>query len=540
MNQEYKLQIFISYSGKRRDVWEPLVQLIEKMYQCEIIWGQDEAAKYQDPDSLMEDMVKRSDVAIFLLTNDSEGICRELKLWYRHNSNQFVNALLLKDPLVFPKNIKAQTGFNAPYISLSSDNPWADIHYVFPAINELIKQGLLSAKRPSWLRSYNKIIHKYNWKVSPESVPLNRIKSLFKVISENARYGDPEKWSFRINWHIGSPELDSYSDSNNCLSLLEALLQTAAIREEYEFIFGAIERVVANNLEPPRKLSGNIIFSGCSISTLKEAQDILGNHPYEKDTGFSRKRAKHAEQVPDQPEALLLPKEKLTYNDNYQSFVDSQRLILKAVSNICKYVLCSTVEVTASHSFLLSEDGSDGSLAMSCTATRTNKESLSAISEVPVVIEENGKLVWFGQLYKKPSSEYRPHWIYHNRNGSKRVRKNLLLHFHPSDLVDTYRKVHEGKSVYTKREEFIDETSCFFIGRKVDFHVYQDYERFSSRDPEFGVFMRDNIEDDTRDYSVIWKPNHGLWVFLDDRNCSDETLVEILLTLDKFSRKAAE
>ncbi len=525
----------------RRDVWEPLKQVIEKLYQCEIIWGQDEVSKYQDPDSLMEDMVKRSDVAIFLLTNDSEGIYQEMKLWYRHNSNQFLNALLLKDPSIKPSSIKEQAGFDAPYISLTSDNPWADIHYIFPALNNLIKQGLLSANIPSWLRRYNKIIHKYNWKVSPDSVPLNRIKSLFKVISENARYGDPEKWSFRINWHIGSPELDSYSDSSNCLSLLEALLQTAATREEYEFIFGAIDRVVVNNPEPPRKLSGNIIFSGCSISTLKEAQDLLGNHPYEKDTGFSRKRAKHAEHVPDQPRALLLSKEKLTYNDNYESFVESQRLILKAVGNICKYVLCSTVEVTASHSFLLSsEDSSDGSLAMSCTATRTNKESLSAISEVPVVIEENGIIIWFGQPYKKPSSEYRPHWIYHNRNGSSRVRKNLLLHFHPSDLVDTYRKVHEGQGVYTEGEEFINEIRSFFLGRKVDFHVYQDYQRFSSRDAEFGVFMRDNIEDDSHDYSVIWKPNHGLWVFLDDRNCSDEKLVEILLNLDKISRKAAE
>jgi hypothetical protein len=543
MNGDYKLHIFISYSGRRREVWEPLVQVIKNLYQCEIIWGQDEVVKYSDPDSMMEDMVKRGDVAIFLLTNESAGIWQEMKLWYEHNSNKFINALLLKDPSVPYDTVKEQTGFSPTFIPLSSDNPWGDIHVVFPALNKLIKRGLLSSNNPPWVRSYNKIVHKYNWRISTETVPLNRIKKLFKDIADNPKYGDPEKWSFRINWHIELPELDSYSKNINCLRLLEALLQTEATRDEYEFIFGAIGRVLDSNVKPPRKLSGNILFSGCSISTLGECQHLLGNYPFEKDTGVTRKRAKHAEQVPDIPKALLLPRNLLTYKDNYESFVASQLLILNGVSKICKYVLCSTVEVTVSHSFLLStEDGSDGSglLAMSCTATRTNKESLAAISEVPVVMEEDGKIIWYGQFYKKPSSEYRPHWIYHSRDRTSRVEKNLILHFHPIDLVDAYRKVCEGEDTQMATEDFIDDIKSFFRGRDIDFHVYKDYGDYSSRNAEFGMFMRENIKDNDAEYSVIWKPNHGLWVFLDDRNCSDQTLVDTLLALDKFSRRALE
>ena len=550
MNGEHRLRIFISYTAKGKAVWEPLVELIKKLYQCEIIWGQDEVVKYQDPGSMMEDMVKKGDIALFLLTNDSAGVCQEMKLWYEHNSNKFINALLLKDPSVPYETVKERTGFSPTYKDLSSDNPWGYIHLVFPALEEFIKKGLVTANIPAWEREYNAILREYSWRVKSGAVPLNRIKKSFRGISGKSKYGNPEKWSFRINWHANLPDLDSYSKNINCLDLLKALLQTDATREEYEFIFGAIDRVVESSVEPPRKLSGNILFSGCSITTLKESQLLLGDFPFEKDTGVTRRRAKHAEQVPEKPEALLLPRNLLTYKDNYDRFVASQLLILNAVSKICKYVVCSTVEVTVSHSFLLStEDGSDdsGVLAMSCTATRTNKESLAAISEVPVVIEENGNVVWFGQFYKKPSSEYMPHWLYHNRNRTSRVRKNLILHFHPIELVDAYRKaaddyrkVHRGEGIHMVSEEFINAITLIFRGSNVDFHVYEDYGRYSSRDAEFGTFMQENIGDDDGTYSVIWKPNHGLWVFLDDRNCSDSTLVDTLLALDTISRRAAD
>lgn len=539
MKGEYKLRVFISYSGKGRDIWEPLVQLLKDLYQCRIIWGQEEVTKHQDPEAMMEAMVRNSDVAIFLLTNDSDGVFRELKLWHRYNSFRFANALLLKDHSVSSDILKSKAGFDPPYITFSANDPWADIQFIFPAINKLLKNGFLSANIPSWQRSYNKIIHKYNWKTATDNVPLNRIIDLFNRLSNNPEYVDPEAWSFRINWHVGSPEVDSYSDKMNCLRLLDALLQTTATRHEYEFVFGALDRLVKNNKEPPRKLSGNIIFSGCSISTIKGAQKFLGNHPYEKSTLSLGKRAQYAEQVPDQPESLLLPKNVLTRGDNYEKFINSQKLILSAVSKVCKYVLCSTMEITASHSFVLSGKGDPGPLAMSCTATRTNKETLSAISEVPVILEDGKKTVWFGQPYKKPTSEYRPHWIYHSRSAPGRVRKNLLIHFHPIELVDIYRKVQERDEIYVEEEEFIDDICCFFRGRDIDFHVFKDYAECSARDPQFGTFMRHTVEDDARDYSVIWKPNHGIWVFTDEANCSDAELVKTLLTLDNISQKAA-
>ncbi|HEX8179765.1 MAG TPA: hypothetical protein VF525_09515 [Pyrinomonadaceae bacterium] len=543
MNEEYKLRIFVSYSGKGRDVWEPLVQLIKELYQCEIIWGQEEVTKYQDPDTMMEEMVKRSDVAIFLLTNDSLGICQEMKLWYRHNSQQFVNAILLKDHTVSTETIKLNAGFEPTYIPFSSVNPWADIHFIFPAINRLLKRGFLSEEIPSWQRQYNKIVHKYNWKIKADNIPLGRIRDALKSISDNPKYQDPENWSFRINWNAGPPGVDSYSNPTDCLKLFDALLQTGATREEYELIFGAINRVMKNNSEPPRKLSGNIIFSSCSISTLKKTKHILGNHPYEKSSGAARKQVNHEEQLPDQPESLLLPKSILTQNDNYERFLASQRIILSVVSKICKYVLCSTVEISASHSFVLStEDSSDSSrlLAMSCTATRIDKDSLSAISEVPVVMKNKHHIIWFGQPYKKPTSEYRPHWIYHSRNNMNGVAKNVLVHFHPIELVDMYRKVREGMIDYMREEEFIDEITALFRGRGIDFHVFEEYKGYSARDEEFGVFMQEKIKDDSENYSVIWKPNHGVWVFLSEKDCADKRLVEILLTLDDISEGSSK
>jgi hypothetical protein len=36
-----------------------------------------------------------------------------------------------------------------------------------------------------------------------------------------------------------------------------------------------------------------------------------------------------------------------------------------------------------------------------------------------------------------------------------------------------------------------------------------------------------------------WKPNHGFWLFLDDRDYSDEKLIDTLISLDEISREAA-
>jgi hypothetical protein len=237
-----------------------------------------------------------------------------------------------------------------------------------------------------------------------------------------------------------------------------------------------------------------------------------------------------------------MPKELLTRNNNYERFLASQSLILNAVSKVCKYVQCSTVEVTVSHSFVLDvapNESSSRKLAMSVTAARTNKESLAAISEVPVIIEQGKKIEWYGQLHKRPSSEYRQHWKYHNRKTTDRVTKNLVVHFHPVVLLDTFRKVHHRHEGSLMTESaFIRGVAQFFEEIGMEFYVFTNYE-LSSRSEDFGQFMRDRIKDTATEYSLIWKPNHGIWVFLDDRNCTDDNLVETCLTLDNICWRAA-
>ena len=163
---------------------------------------------------------------------------------------------------------------------------------------------------------------------------------------------------------------------------------------------------------------------------------------------------------------------------------------------------------------------------MACTAARTDKESLSAISEIPVLTEHDGKLIWYGQPYKKPTSEYLPHWLYHKGSDDKGVRKNLIVHFHPVELLVVYDKVHEGEKGYANEEDFIEEICDYFNGKRYDFHVFKEYKDFSSRDRYFGLSMRDAINDEQGEYSVFWKPNHGIWVLLDDTTCTDQKLID--------------
>ena len=91
----------------------------------------------------------------------------------------------------------------------------------------------------------------------------------------------------------------------------------------------------------------------------------------------------------------------------------------------------------------------------------------------------------------------------------------------------------------TTVEELVEYIPVMFKGRDIDFHVDVDYRDHSSRSSYFGMLMRSQILDDGTGYSVIWKPNHGFWLFLDDRDYSDEKLIDTLIALDEISRKAA-
>ncbi len=534
-----KLKVFLSYSGKDKHIWNPFKRLIEQGYQCKVIWGEDEAVHFASPEAMMEEMVRKSDVEIFLLTDQRDGVFEEMRLWYAYNLGQFKNCMLLKDPAIPHDLVQEKVGFNPSYTRLNSQDPWSNLDTALLAVHKFImRNGLLNDKLPLWRRRFNKILHFYSWKIDDDKIPVQLIERLFEKIASLKKYEDPELWNFRINWHIYSPNMDSYSNKINCMDLLESILQTGASRHECEYIFNAIDRAITANTEPPRKLSGTLLFSGCSISTRTSAQEKLGNHPYEKRDGFTRKRVQHSERVPDRPEALLLPKPILSYDKNFETFTSSQKLILSSVSKICKYVLSSTVEITVSHSMCMKKENGHDFLIMACTATRTDKGSLAAIAEIPVVTLENGTHVWYGQPYKKPTSEYLPHWIYHTKNGKDKVDKNVIIHFHPDEMVDMYRRIYDLEIPDVTLIDFIQNVELCFRGMGIDFHVFHDFRDISSRDPEFGIFMKNHIEDDRGDFSVIWKPNHGIWVFMKEPLCSDEYLIKRLLDLDSICHRA--
>lgn len=551
---ETNLKVFLSYCSKHSNLRDALKQLIPTLGPYDVISDQNHGQNYSSASDLMQDMVEKCDVAVFLLTDENaEGFFFELKSWLeRHSGMQ--NAIILKDRKVSSDIIKAKTDFDPAHTPFSVDAPLSDIHIIIPALQNLFRDGLAKSRLSPWQLALYNLRRHFNSKISDNKVPLDLIESVLRLISTKAKYKDPTEWQFRLSWHTESSDIDSYSRKINCLKLLEALLETEARQDEYEFIFKAIKRLVESgqNEPPPRRLLGSILFSGCSIATLQELQHTLGNHPYEKNADFIERRLHHSEKVPQSPKSLLPPKDLLTANDNFEKFLESQRLILNALSEICKYVDCSTIEITASHSFVMSSADHEHEplLAMACTATRTNKDTLSAISEVPLVMAEstaavdNTKaLIWYGQPYKRPTSEFGSHWLYHSRSAPRRVQKNLLLHFHPIELVDIYRRVFDGNKdgrFSTTVEELVNYIPVLFKGREIDFHVDFDYKEHSSRSREFAMFMRSRIHDNGAAYSVIWKPNHGFWIFLDDRDHSDEKLINILIALDEISREAAE
>jgi hypothetical protein len=47
---------------------------------------------------------------------------------------------------------------------------------------------------------------------------------------------------------------------------------------------------------------------------------------------------------------------------------------------------------------------------------------------------------WYGQLHRRPTSEYRSHWRYHCTGIQRGNDKDLIVHFHPVELVDAFQK----------------------------------------------------------------------------------------------------
>ena len=143
-------------------------------------------------------------------------------------------------------------------------------------------------------------------------------------------------------------------------------------------------------------------------------------------------------------------------------------------NRICKYVLCSTYQISISCSELLtlSENKNDNNngLAMACTARGTDKEMLSAISEIPLLLELNkNKIVWFGQLYNDPTSEYLSHWSYHKLVHKIKDSRNLILHFHPVNILELYDLFKDHKIT---KNEFFTEITTSFKGKDLNFNIH--------------------------------------------------------------------
>jgi hypothetical protein len=529
------LKLFISYTGKGIDVWRPLERYLTKMYGCKILWGKDEFGKYKNVNGMMEAMVKESHIAIFLLTHESWGIREELKLWYQYNGNKFENALLFIDKNIEYKKVWEYVGTELPFGHLDSENPWENVDSIIPNIHRLILTSIRLAE--PWMESYSQIVKEFAFIVIERNIRLDNVLNFFNKICSKREYRDPKMWLFRLNWPRGPSGIDSYSDEINCLTLLSALLHpdSPATSYEIEEIFKSLQDVFIKNDRPPRKLSGRIVFADSATRTLHHVQSIIGSHPYEKLTKVVRPRPLLPNIIPDDPSGLFLPKDVIYYN--YETFRNMQTKILQVAGQVCKYVLCSTFQISISYAtFMYAEGDKDhGFLVMACTAAGADKEQLSAIADIPILVSEsNTRVVWYGQMYKKPTSEHRSHWAYHDRAAKKNIDKNLIIHFHPVDLLELYELISCDK---LSENEIYKEVEMTFTGKRIDFQIDKNYQKHSAREESFGEFMFEMARKKSsqkKRLNVIWKPNHGIWLLTN----SSQEIVQDLLEIQDASCRA--
>lgn len=543
MNQTKYLQVFISYTGPGKDVWDPLVQYLIKRYDCEFNWAVKDAWKYNEKKRMMEELVRKSHIALFLFTHPSEGITFELELWHTTHGN-FKNAILFMDPNVNRKEIEDRLQCEMPpSMHLNRKNPWDNIHNIFPAIHGLFTHP--SELKPEWRIKFNRIIQENQLKINEQNFPILQIESFLNDLCLSDKY---EKWKFRINWPKEATLMDSYSDEIDCLDLLEALLDIniSVAGHEVKEIFDALQRLVKGTKgveTPSRKLAGSILFDGVSTQTQRGVKSKIGSHPYEK-TQDIEQREELPKIIFDEPSGLLIPHEILCYSDNYKRFVDAQLKILTVAGKVCRFILCSTFQISISYStFMRRPKGNKGEkfIAMCCSAAGTNKEQLGAISDIPVLLyESKNEIKWFGQRHKKPTSEHISHWKYHECTIPKGINKNLIVHFHPVELLDLYDLARKG--VELEEKEFIQGAVGAFKARGLDVEVFEDFRKYSARSEFFGKFMVDVVQSGKRKQIkniVIWKPNHGVWL-LSDNSQSDAEMVEVLLKIEEASNLAAK
>jgi ribulose-5-phosphate 4-epimerase/fuculose-1-phosphate aldolase len=381
----------------------------------------------------------------------------------------------------------------------------------------------------------NQLVQEVYPVIEERRIPLQAVLQLFKDICAKPSYVDPRAWAFRLNWPRDASGIDGYSDETNCIELLSALLppRSSAMGHEVGEIFSAIRRVFEASELPPKKLSGRVVFSGVSMQTMREVQLTLGNHAYETPHGLGDTNEELPDILAAAPRALLLPREVLAHAHNYDRLVQAQVLILQSASLVCRYVLCSTFQVSISFGMTFEDPDDDRPFpAMACTAAGTDKEQLAAFADVPVVIQRHSPQVdWYGQPYRKPTSEHRSHWSYHQRALQDGVVRNLIVHFHPVELIEFYR---EAGPLWEPR--ITKEVCAAFNAEDIDLAVDDKYLERSARDASFGEFMfyvakQRNEENGTL---AVWKPNHGVWLL----GTGADHLVSNLLKVQRAARRA--
>jgi hypothetical protein len=457
------------------------------MYRCKVVWGVESAGigGYSVLD-LEKSMIEDSDVAIFLLTQYAEGVLDELLLWKDHH-NGLDNTLLVAGTDLEREKVQEYLGFPLPAATYVDEiKPWKHLHELMPKIHELITYP--PRLIPPWRVQFNRFIQDNAISIKSKRVPIEKIGRLLDRLNTREAYKD---WSFRINWPRADepPRMDAYSREIHCLRLLEALAnrESSAAGHEVEAVFDALERVFHSNERPPKKLSGNILFEDVSKNAQDYVQREIGTHPYERPHD-ARPGARHSPEQLGDPVSLLPPYDFLGTSDNYKLYQDAQRRIVKIANNVCKYVLCSSYQISISLSIHLG--GKSSRLAhervmMACTARNTNKEQLAAIADVPVLSSDaEGNLHWYGQPQRFPTSEYKYHWVYHNEAFERQCPKKLIVHFHPVDLLELYEQLKNnyGDNIPT---ELLEQGQKNSADAGFEFVLFREFLEYSARSAYF-------------------------------------------------------
>jgi hypothetical protein len=546
------IKVFISYTGRNegRKVWEPVEKYLINTYNCQVIWGKEEYQNANTQDELCKKLVSEGNVALFFFTAESEGMAKELKYWLKkHNGSLQGNALLFKAKDVSANYIKneAECSKCPPYGHINRENPWEDLGVIIPHINKLLFKALAQDSPENWERKIYKIIQEKHWYGGQEV--FQKVRANIIKIAEDVRKiykKDLLDWKFRFNWPKEASGMDAYSEEVDCIDVLEALLapSTSASEHEIEEVFKALERVLngqgKEDNQLPKKLSGKIVFEGVSRSTLIRVQnyDKIWLNYYEKNENYERRKNQYPPlSVSDENsyENIFMPYGILSQQSNYDKLNNIQHKILEIVSKICKYILCSTNQISVSHSSILTDENGKDFLAMASTANNTDKEQLSAVSEIPILTRVGEKYKWFGQKYRPPTSEYQSHWNYHETMTSNNISKNVLIHFHAVELLELYDKLIENDEDKLLNQppgqEYIDEVLSAFRGQRLNLHVFTQ-KNISSRSKDFGRFLSEAAMRDVNineDISVIWKPNHGIWLISE----KDDDFVSLFSRVEK-------